>query len=46
VYDPSEKWEYNRASNYSKSANTPLLNKTLTGKVRLVYNNKQLQAYG
>lgn len=46
VYDPSEKWVYNSASNYSKSANSPLLNKTLTGKVRLVYNNKQLQVYG
>ena len=46
VYDPSEEWEYNSSSNYSKSENSPLLNKTLTGKVRLVYNNKQLQAYG
>lgn len=46
VYNPSEEWEYNRANNYSKSANTPLLNKKLTGKVKLVYNNKQLQAYG
>ena len=46
VYDPSETWEYNSSSNYSKSENSPLLNKTLTGKVRLVYNNKQLQAYG
>ncbi|RYZ46130.1 MAG: dihydroorotase [Sphingobacteriales bacterium] len=46
VYDPAEAWEYNSVSNYSRSANSPLLNKTLTGKVRLVYNNKQLQAYG
>ena len=46
VYDPSQVWEYNSSSNYSKSENSPLLNKTLTGKVRLVYNNKQLQAYG
>lgn len=46
VYNPALQWEYNVASNYSKSANTPLLNKKLTGKVQLVYNNKQSQFYG
>lgn len=46
VYDPAKEWEYNAASNFSKSANSPFLNKKLTGKVSLVYNNKQLQAYG
>jgi dihydroorotase len=46
VYDPAKVWEYTAASNYSKSANSPLLNKKLTGQVKLVYNNKQLQTYG
>ena len=46
VYNATETWTYNLENNYSKSANSPLLNKTLTGKVRLVYNNKQLQSYG
>jgi len=46
VYHPTESWTYNLANNHSKSANSPLLNKTLTGKVKLVYNNKQLETYG
>jgi dihydroorotase len=46
VYHPTKEWEYNTTNNQSKSANSPLLNKKLTGKVQLVYNNKQLQAYG
>lgn len=46
VYHPAKEWEYNSTNNQSKSANSPLLNKKLTGKVQLVYNNKQLQAYG
>ncbi|WP_316817319.1 dihydroorotase [Pedobacter nyackensis] len=46
VYSPTEEWIYNAKNNLSKSANSPLLNKKLTGKVKLVYNNKQLQSYG
>lgn len=46
VYNPTERWTYNLENNYSKSANTPLLNKELTGKVKLVYNNKQIQTHG
>lgn len=42
VYNPNEKWLYNAANNYSKSANSPLLGTELTGKVTLVYNNHQL----
>lgn len=42
VYNPNEKWLYNSANNYSKSANSPLLGTELTGKVTLVYNNQQL----
>ncbi|MBB5439469.1 dihydroorotase [Pedobacter sp. AK017] len=46
LYNPAEEWLYNADSNFSKSANSPLMNKKLTGKVKLVYNNKQLQVYG
>ncbi|WP_421944324.1 dihydroorotase [Pedobacter sp.] len=41
VYAADEKWIYNSATNYSKSANNPLLGTELTGKVKLVYNNNQ-----
>jgi dihydroorotase len=46
LYNATEEWLYNTENNFSKSANSPLLNKKLTGKVKLVYNNKQLQSYG
>jgi dihydroorotase len=46
VYDPAKSWVFDADTNFSKSANSPLFNKTLTGKVQLVYNNKQLQAHG
>ncbi|SMC48895.1 dihydroorotase [Pedobacter africanus] len=46
LYNPAEEWLYNAENNFSKSGNSPLLNKKLTGKVRLVYNNKQIQSYG
>jgi len=46
IYNTNEEWLYNTENNFSKSANSPLLNKKLTGKVKLVYNNKQLQSYG
>jgi len=41
VFNTTEKWLYNATSNYSKSANSPLLGAELTGKVTLVYNNSQ-----
>ncbi|WP_145855864.1 dihydroorotase [Pedobacter suwonensis] len=41
VFNASEKWLYNADSNYSKSANSPLLGSELTGKVKLVCNNDQ-----
>jgi len=41
VFSPNEKWLYNSSSNFSKSANSPLLGTELTGKVILVYNNNQ-----
>lgn len=46
VYNPTEEWSFDAASNLSKSANSPLLNQKLTGRVKLVYNNKQLQEHG
>ena len=39
LFNPHEQWEYDEASNYSKSDNSPLLNQTLTGKVLAVFNN-------
>lgn len=45
IYNPAKKWEYNAANNASKSKNSPLMGKTLTGKVELVYNNNQFQKY-
>lgn len=43
VFNPNEKWLYNSSSNFSKSANSPLLGTELSGKVTLVYNNNQFQ---
>jgi dihydroorotase len=46
VYSTQERWTYDASSNRSKSRNSPLLNETLTGKVKLVYNNNQFKIYG
>jgi dihydroorotase len=46
VYNTQERWLYDAASNASKSGNSPLLNQSLTGKVKLVYNNNQFKIYG
>ena len=45
VYNSGQEWAYNASTNLSKSSNSPLLGKTLKGKVQLVYNNKQYQTY-
>jgi dihydroorotase len=45
IYNPAKEWLYDAATNASKSSNSPLLGKTLTGKVELIYNNKQYQVY-
>ncbi len=45
IYHPTKQWEYNSDSNASKSNNSPLMGKNLTGKVELVYNNNQFQKY-
>ncbi|MNR61109.1 Dihydroorotase [compost metagenome] len=41
VFNPTKEWTFNSDTNKSKSANSPLFNKTLKGKVELVYNNGQ-----
>jgi len=41
VVNVSEKWLYNSTTNYSKSANSPLLGTELAGKVKLIFNNNQ-----
>lgn len=41
LFDKSE-WEYNTATNYSKSGNSPFLNEKLKGKVWLTCNNQQV----
>jgi dihydroorotase len=41
VFDPAETWEYNKANNQSKSANSPFIGKNLTGRVLLTVNNNQ-----
>lgn len=43
IFSTDKKWMYNASSNYSKSANNPLMGTELTGKVILVYNNNQYQ---
>lgn len=45
IYNPAQDWSYDASTNLSKSSNSPLLGKTLKGKVQLVYNNKQYQTY-
>jgi dihydroorotase len=45
VFNPSKDWTFNSQTNQSKSANSPLFNTTLKGKIELVYNNKQYITY-
>lgn len=39
VFNPNEEWAFDSETNKSKSANSPLFNTKLKGKVLLVYNN-------
>ena len=41
VFNPSEKWHYDTTNNESLSANSPLLNTELVGKIKCVINNNQ-----
>lgn len=45
VYQTDQTWTFDQYTNASKSSNSPLIGQTLTGKVELVYNNKQYQKY-
>ena len=45
VFNVNKVWTLNNETNKSKSANSPLFNKTLKGKVELVYNNGQYQIF-
>jgi len=39
IFNTDEEWQFNEASNLSKSNNSPLYNQTLKGKVLMVINN-------
>ena len=41
VFNPTEKWNFNTTNNESLSANSPLLNSELIGKIICVINNNQ-----
>lgn len=41
LFDMNTEWAYNLQNNYSKSNNSPLLGKTLKGKIWLTINNNQ-----
>ena len=45
VFNPTKEWTFDSKTNQSKSANSPLFNKTLKGKVEMVYNNGQYNTY-
>ena len=45
IFNVNKDWTLNNETNKSKSANSPLFNKTLKGKVELVYNNGQYQIF-
>jgi dihydroorotase len=39
LFDPNREWEFNSENNFSKSRNSPWLNKKLKGKAVAVFNN-------
>ena len=41
VFNPTEKWNFNTTNNESLSANSPLLNSEMIGKIKCVINNNQ-----
>lgn len=41
VFDPAAEWEFNADTNRSRSANSPLFNQKLKGRVSFVCNNNQ-----
>jgi dihydroorotase len=42
IFEPNATWQYSSGNNLSKSANSPVLNQTLTGKVLGIINKNQL----
>ncbi|HUH33476.1 MAG TPA: dihydroorotase [Daejeonella sp.] len=42
MFDTKSEWEYTPTVNKSKSLNSPLLGKTLKGKISLVFNNSKI----
>ncbi len=45
LFDPAEKWTFDEQTNYSRSKNSPFIGESLSGKVKLVYNNAQYLTY-
>ncbi|RWU10195.1 dihydroorotase [Pedobacter chitinilyticus] len=45
AFNPTQEWQFDSETNQSKSANSPLFNTMLKGKVTLVYNNKQYRVF-
>ncbi|TDG36372.1 dihydroorotase [Pedobacter changchengzhani] len=45
VFNTNQKWDYNTTTNFSRSANSPLMGTALTGKVILTCNNKKVSRY-
>jgi dihydroorotase len=41
IFNPDKKWNYTLSKNMSKSANSPLINKEITGAVTGVFTKKQ-----
>ncbi len=45
IFDTEVKWELKQENIFSKSSNTPFLNRTLTGKPVAIFNHNQLQKF-
>jgi dihydroorotase len=45
LFDMLEEWTLDENSNYSKSENSPFFGESLTGKIKLVFNNAQYFTY-
>lgn len=45
LFDPRCNWQFNSATNFSKSKNSPLLNTEIAGKVVAVFNNGRQQFF-
>jgi len=43
LFDPNSEWEFKADNNFSKSKNSPWLNKKLKGKAVAVFNNGKMK---